>query len=153
MHGTWLIEVGYKEGVTDPAGVGLVKNCAHVGIKGVKEAQVSQLYRLVGDLKPDERTQVMTDLLTDPIIQVSRDGAIRAPKATTVDVCYKSGVTDVVGDTVMKGIQDLGVQSVSEVRTGMRYRFPGVKREAIGRKVALTFLANPLIQDIFIYVD
>ena len=78
---------------------------------------------------------------------------MRAPNATTVDVCFKTGVTDVVGETVMKGIRDLGVQGVAEVRTGLRYRFSGVKREELGRKVALTFLANPLIQDVFIHVD
>jgi phosphoribosylformylglycinamidine (FGAM) synthase PurS component len=153
MHGTWLIEVGYKDGVSDPTGLGLEKDCQHAGIKGVKKIAVSQLYRLVGELTPEQRTRLANDLLTDPIIQASRDGALREPGATTVDVCFKTGVTDVVGDTVMKGIRDLGVQGVAEVRTGLRYRFAGVKREELGRKVALTFLANPLIQDVFIHVD
>ena len=153
MHGTWLIEVGYKKGISDPAGLGLEKDCKQAGIKGVKNVAVSQLYRLVGALTPEDRRRVADDLLTDPIIQESRDGALREAKATTVDVCFKAGVTDVVGETVMQGIHDLGLQGVTEVRTGLRYRFPGIKREELGRKVALTFLANPLIQDVFIHVD
>ena len=129
------------------------KDCRQAGLKGVKNVAVSQLYRVVGTLTAEERRRLADDLLTDPIIQDSRDGAARAAQATTIDVCFKTGVTDVVGETVMKGIRDLGVQSVTEVRTGLRYRLPGVKREELGRKVALMFLANPLIQDVFIHVD
>ena len=153
MHGTWLIEVGQKAGLPDAAGAGLEKSCKSAGFKGVRQVAVAQLYRLVGNLTPEQREKLMRDLLADPIIQVPRDGALRASGATTVDVCFKAGVTDVVGETVMKGIRDLGVETISEVRTGMRYRFPGVKQAELGRKVALAFLANPLIQDVFIYVD
>ena len=82
MHGTWLIEVGYKDGVTDPTGLGLEKDCRHAGIKGVQQVAVSQLYRLVGALTPEERQRLASDLLTDPIIQTSRDGrcARRMPR-------------------------------------------------------------------------
>jgi phosphoribosylformylglycinamidine (FGAM) synthase PurS component len=153
MPGTWLIEVGSKNGVPDPAVAGLEKDCRHAKVKGVKHVEISQLYRLVGKLTPAERRRLMNDLLADPIIQASQDGARRKPGAITVDICFKTGVTDVVGESVMKGIRDLGVQGVKEVRTGSRYRFPGLKRAETGRQVALAFLANPLIQDIFIHVD
>ena len=153
MRGTWLIEVGHKAGVPDPAGSGIEKDCKHARVKGIKTVQMSQLYRLEGELTPEDQRRVMEDLLTDPIIQISQDGALRKPGATTVDICFKTGVTDVVGDTVMKGIRDLGIQGVREVRTGTRLRFPGLKRAETARHVAVTFLANPLIQDIFTYVD
>jgi len=153
MHDTWLIEVGYKAGVPDPAGSGLEKDCKHARVKEIKTAQISQLYRLVGELTPAERLRVMNDLLTDPIIQTSQDGALRKKGATTVDICFKTGVTDVVGETVMKGIRDLGIQGIQEVRTGTRIRFPALKRAETARHVAVTFLANPLIQDIFTHVD
>jgi phosphoribosylformylglycinamidine (FGAM) synthase PurS component len=152
MRGTVLIEVDSKEGVADPVGRGLEASCKSAKIK-VGTIQASQLYRLVGDLSADQVQTIGKDLLTDPIIQEFHDGATRRPGATTIDVCFKDGVTDAVGDSVMKGLQDLGIESVKQVRTGMRYRLEGVRKAEIGKKVALSFLANPLVQEIFVYVD
>ena len=42
-----------------------------------------------------------------------------------VEVWYKAGVTDAVGDSVMKGIKDLGVGGVTSVKTGQVYIIEG----------------------------
>ena len=34
MHGTWLIEVGNKNGVPDPVGLDLAKDCRTCGRQG-----------------------------------------------------------------------------------------------------------------------
>lgn len=153
MSASSWVEVRYKAGVVDPAALGLLSQCRHAGFKAVKAAQTAQLYRLTGDLSPEDRRRIMVDLLADPLIQEPADASVRPPKATTVDICYKAGVTDVAAESVLKGIRDLGVRSVTDVRTGTRVRFPGLRNQDLARRVAKSFLANPLIQDVFVYVD
>jgi phosphoribosylformylglycinamidine (FGAM) synthase PurS component len=70
-----------------------------------------------------------------------------ATKGVVIDVWFKSGVTDVVGDSVVKGIRDLSIGGIEEVRTGMRYHFYGLANESTADRIALAYLANPLIQD------
>jgi len=151
MQGTPLIEVGYKDGVADPAGDSLAKDCRSMNIKAIRTARISQLYRFAGRLTPAERDRIAKDLLTDPVIQESRDGSHPRKGEVSIDVWFKAGVTDVVGDSVLKGVRDLKISSVESVRTGYRYRLPGVKRKDLGEKIAMTFLVNPLVQDYVIH--
>jgi phosphoribosylformylglycinamidine (FGAM) synthase PurS component len=154
MEGTYIIEVVHKPGVVDPLGNGLSKNVHHV-IKGVKKIETAPLYRLMGNLSQAELSRIGSDLLADPVIQTCRDAAVPCAHepgksnkpAVSVDVWYKHGVTDAVGESVLKGIRDLNINSVREVRTGMRYRFYGIKDSSEAGKITLAFLANPLIHE------
>jgi len=159
MRGTCVVEVGYKPGMADSAGRSLREGIRHLGQRGIKKVTTSQLYRLVGGLSAQDRERIAKDLLCDPIVQEVRDAmgapdpkARRAPCAV-VDVWYKSGVTDVVGESVLKGIRDLQVTGVQEVRTGLRYRLWGLVRAEPARRIASALLANPLVHDSFIHVD
>jgi phosphoribosylformylglycinamidine (FGAM) synthase PurS component len=165
MHGTYLIEVGYKEGVKDPLAQGLSHEIHQWGLTTLKRAATSQLYRFVGDLTPADRERAARDLLCDPVIQEAHDGALSASppaplprgeggrrpgEAITIDVWYKSGVTDVIGESVLKGLRDLNLSGIAEVRTGMRYRLWGVRDAVAANKLALALLVNPLVHDHFI---
>jgi phosphoribosylformylglycinamidine (FGAM) synthase PurS component len=163
MHGTYLIEVSYKKGVADPVAGGLQSAIRELSSISVKQVSASQLYRLIGDLTPVARTRIAQDLLCDPVVQEYRDGiwsslttAERLPpreQPIVIDVWYKSGVTDVVGESVLKGIRDLSLDGVTDVRTGSRYRFWGLKSIDAARTIAGNFLGNPLIQDHSIHAD
>jgi phosphoribosylformylglycinamidine (FGAM) synthase PurS component len=162
MQGTHIIEVLLKEGVKDPVGSSLENEASHLGVKSLRQVRSSQLYRLVGELTPQEHQKIARDLLTDPITQAYCDGVIDMVKSESkknrttsflVDVWYKSGVTDVVGESVLKGIKDLRIVSVAEVRTGMRYRFSGLPNAQAVEKIARALLVNPLVHDQFIHAD
>ena len=56
-------------------------------------------------------------------------------------------MTDVVGESVLKGIRDLNIQGVKEVRTGMRYHFAGRHKREVAEKIALALLVNPLVHE------
>jgi len=159
MRGTHIIEVLPKEGVKDPTGSGLQNDVRQLGVKSAKQVRSSQLYRLVGELASQDRRRIAKDLLTDPVTQEYKDGAVNLvevkPKkgrssSFLVDVWYKSGVTDVIGESVLKGIRDLEISSITEVRTGMRYRFEGLPNVQTAEKIALALLVNPLVHDQFI---
>jgi phosphoribosylformylglycinamidine (FGAM) synthase PurS component len=163
MLGTHLIEVSYKPRVADPVGRGLLQDIVHSKLAKVRDVRSGQLYRVVGNLTPEERSRLARDLLCDPVVQDVRDGDWRAPRRRTgpadakapmvVDVWYKEGVTDVVGESVLQAVRDLDLGGVSEVRTGARYRFFGIKTKAAAEKLALALLANPLVHDYVIHAD
>lgn len=148
MKGTFLIEVAYKEGITDPLARSVQHDTAHWGLKGVKKVATGQLYRLIGDISGADRNRIAKDLLCDPVIQEFHDGGRdTSPKSVTIDVWYKSGVTDVVADSVMRGLHDLGIQGITEVRTGQRFRFMGTTDAKKTEQAATALLMNPLVQD------
>src|SRR5690242_11823022 len=139
MADTYLFEIGYKSGVTDPVGQGLKHDMAHLGLGKAKQVLSAQLYKVTGKLTEAERTKIVRDLLCDPILNESRatTETPSKPKAMVLDVWYKAGVTDVVGDSVRKGIRDLEVEGVEDVRTGMRYHLEGITRREAAEKIAM----------------
>jgi phosphoribosylformylglycinamidine (FGAM) synthase PurS component len=151
MAHTHLFEIGFKPGVTDPVGQGLKNDIHHLGLARVKHVASAQLYKVNGTLSGDEKSRITGDLLCDPILHESRDQApARNEKSMVLDVWYKAGVTDVVGDSVRKGIEDLGIRGVKDVRTGMRYHLQGVTRREAAERIALALLVNPLVHDLTI---
>lgn len=154
MHGTCLIEVSPKPGRVDPSARALQEDIRHLGLLKVQCVATAQLYRLVGELTAGERLRIAQDLLCDPVLQEFHDGGRdTGGHSLVIDVWFKSGVTDVVGESVLKGLHDLGVDGLTEVRTGTRYRFSGRLDAKGGQKLALGLLANPLIHDRFIHVS
>ena len=160
---TTLIEIGYKETAADPVGRGLIGDVHHLGVGKAKNIRVSQLYQLIGSVSSEDRHRIVESLLCDPIVQtplepagpskVARLSKRSAPAGPLViDVWYKHGVTDVIGESVAKGIHDLGVKSVSDVRTGARYKIWGIPK-AKAQKLTLALLANPLVHDYVIDND
>ena len=155
MGHDYLFEIGTKAGVTDPVESALKHDIAHLGLARVKNVSSGRLYKVSGQLSAEEQSRIAGDLLCDPVIQEYRDeqDPERDRRAMIIDVWYKPGVTDVVGDSVLKGIKDLNIRGVQDVRTGMRYRLQGVTRREAAEKIALALLMNPLVQDSNIYAD
>jgi phosphoribosylformylglycinamidine (FGAM) synthase PurS component len=151
MAKSTLIAIAHKPGVMDPVGHGLKKDIEALGLGRVKNVLSAQLFRLEGEISAGERSRIAQDLLCDPILQECQEHM--APKSLVVDIWYKTGVTDVAGESVLKGIRDLDIQGVEKVRTGMRYAFEGVTKREVAAKIALTLLVNPLVHDSTIHAD
>ena len=154
MAHDYLFEVGYKPGVTDPVGQGLKHDITHLGLGRVKNVLSAQLYKVTGQLSTDERNRIAKDLLCDPILNEIREGdSTRKDKSLVIDVWFKAGVTDVVSDSVQKGIRDLNINGIQDVRTGMRYHLEGVTRREIAEKIASALLSNPQVHESTIHAD
>jgi len=151
MGKSTLIAVGHKREIMDSVGHGLKKDIEELGLARVKNVLSAQLYRLEGDLARGDSERISRDLLCDPILQECQDHM--APKSLVVDIWFKAGVTDVVGDSVLKGIADLGIKGVSQVRTGMRYAFEGVTKRDVAERIASALLVNPLVHESTIHAD
>lgn len=144
----YRIEVWYRKGVFDPGSQGLCGDILDLGIKGIARAEIGSIFLIKGTLSPANLQKVARELLVDPVTQDFYAGKRALPRgAVSVEVWFKDGVTDTVGETARKGMADLGIAGEFSVSTAKRYLLYGKniskkKTEAIATRL----LANEVIQ-------
>jgi len=147
----WKIEVGYKPTATDAMGEGIKKDIEDLGISGVNSVKTMQLYMIDGELPEADVKSICENLLTDRITQVYAFKGSLVGKdnagAWVVEVTYKHGVTDAVGDSTVKGIKDLGISGVNSAKTGQKYVIKGSLSESDIDAICRRMLANDVIQN------
>ena len=147
----WKIEVGYKPTATDAMGDGIKKDIEDLGISGVEHVKTMQLYMIDGELPEADVKSICENLLTDRITQVyALKGSLVGQDdagAWVVEVTYKHGVTDAVGDSTVKGIKDLGISGVNSAKTGQKYVIKGSLSESDIDAICRRLLANDVIQN------
>lgn len=143
----WKVEVYYKPEVPDTVGHGILEDITDLGIKDIDAVRTATVYWIEGSLDAETIDQIGTELLTDPITQTY---AFRTENDTetdwTLEVQFKPGVTDAVGDSTVKGITDLGIAGVTAVRTGNKYWFTGTPTAEVLETIAQRLLMNEVIQ-------
>jgi len=143
-----------KSHLPDARGLGLVKDIHDLGITTVLKVRVVDIYLLDADLINDKFDLVCRELLADPVTQEYQyDLAFSAESKAggnyrTIEVAYNAGVADPVEDTVMKAIQDLGVEGVRAVKTAKRYLLEGQLDEYQLEIISSRLLVNPIIQHV-----
>jgi phosphoribosylformylglycinamidine (FGAM) synthase PurS component len=118
-----------------------------------KEAVVEteRLYRIEGNLDENKVAQIANELLVDPVIEnVVITKSKTKIKGVVLDIWPKPGVTDPVGETIVKGIHDMGLFGEFHAASATRYVFPKIKNRALVENLAKRLLANVLIHDIHI---
>ena len=142
------IEVWYRKGVFDPNSQGLCGDIMDLGIKGITAVETGSIFLIKGKISPANLKKVAQELLVDPVTQEFYSGKRTLPKgAISVEVWFKEGVTDTVGETARKGIADLGITGEFAVSTARRYLLYGKnisKKKAAD--IAGRLLANEVIQ-------
>ncbi len=150
----WKIKVCNKPDVPDTAGQDILEDIADLGFSGVNSVQTAKIYRIEGKLQVQEINRICSELLADSITQVyccqRIDGCseISISEAGTwiVEVRFKPGVTDAVGESVIKGIDDLGISGISAAQTGQEYRICGRLHRRTIETISRSLLANEVIQ-------
>jgi phosphoribosylformylglycinamidine synthase II len=145
----YRIEVSVKEGFADPRSEGLQKDIFDLGIKTVDRVRVNSVYLLEGKLTEEEYLAICRELLTDPIVEdFSRDDAPCPEGARLVEVAYNPGVMDPVEESVKKGIRDLGITTVTAVRTAKKYLLWGRFSAETLKSICDKLLVNGVVQHI-----
>ena len=115
---------------------------------------VSALYKLEGDYSQIQIQKIVQELLCDPVVEnFDSDSLPRDPNTFFIDVWPKPGVADPVGESVLKAVHDLGIESVNKASSGTRYEFSGKagtlngKTGVLASEFASRELLNPLIQE------
>lgn len=128
----------------------------------VSEVRTQRLFKLEGEFKPEELTRIADTLLVDPVVESvtidtgekPKKGAKKPAKAKksgfVLDIWPKPGVTDPVGETVEKGLRDLGFGGKYKASSAMRYVFPKISDSNAIQNLAKRVLANELIHDIHV---
>lgn len=152
----WVVEVGHKQGVTDPVGYLVKKEIEDLGIKGVEDVRSINTYGITGDVSEQELERIGQELLHDnqtqhfdlhgKVVEKTLND-LKTPKGWLVEITFKSGVTDAVGMSTLNAIEILGVDGIRNVRTGEKYLILGEIPKETVEKICRAVLVNPLIQD------
>jgi phosphoribosylformylglycinamidine synthase len=149
------IEVRWKSPLPEGRVRNLQSQLALLGIHGVRDIRIADLYFLRGDLTDAEVETLCRELLADPVVQEYRwEWAGVAPPAHglpgdgqwVVEVGLHPGVTDAVAERLLQSARHIGIQGLREAVTGTRYQFTGPLDEATVRHIAEALLCNDVIQ-------
>ena len=143
------INVYIKDGLLDGIGEGIAKDIADLAITGIKSVRAIRAYTIIGNISDAATKKIGSELLADAVTQEYTIGA--PPETLTkgawvVHVKFNPGVTDAVGETACKGISDLKIKGVSQVRTSNIFVISGKVTKAQVDEICRRLLANSVIQ-------
>jgi phosphoribosylformylglycinamidine synthase II len=147
------IEVSVRSNFPDPEGDRLKTDIYDIGITTVEEVRVSDVYLLEGELDVVEVEKIGRELLADPVVEdfcwakgsLSRtEGA----NAHIIEVAYNPGVAVPLEESVSKAIRDLGITTVTSVKTARKYSLRGNVSKKDLQSICDKLLVNSLIQHV-----
>ena len=155
--GKFIIEIKPKKTDFDPLAHGVTRELVESGVPPAKAVvTTNRLYRLEGELTLAQVHKAAELLLVDPVIEVWQvvDLARKLKKGKgrgfVIDVWPRPGVTDPVGETVKKGLRDLGFFKITSSSSGIRYIFPRILEPQVLETLAKRNLANELVHNVTI---
>jgi len=155
----YKIETSTRKNLLDARGKEVEKDILDLGISKVKSVRYSQVYCLEGEIGKQKIEQIVHRLLIDPVTQdciINQIKDIQESSDTAkdgdfiIEVYYKKGVTDAVGDSVKKGIEDLSIDGIKSAKTGHKYVISGALKKEDVLKIAERLLANNVVQDFYL---
>lgn len=147
----YQIEV-YNKPEFSGSGEGIIKSTQELGINGLTQAKDLQIYQVEGNLNHKDLVRLCKGLLVDPITQTfslnksAKFTDIKTPYFS-VEVWFKKGVTDPVGDSVVKAANDMGIKGVKTVKSGQKYLLKGNVKENLINILCQRLLANVVVQE------
>ena len=147
------IEVSVKPGFPDPEGDRLEADIRDIGITKVEKVRVSHIYFLEGQLDESQVETICRQLLADPVVEhfVWSEGPLSHSEDEdihVIEVAYNPGVTVPLEESVSKAIRDLGIKTVTSVKTARKYALRGNLTKDNIRSIRDKLLVNSLIQHV-----
>ncbi len=148
----WKIEVKDKSEVFDAVGVGVKKDILDLGIDSIREVSFSQGYNIEGEASRPEIEKICSELLADKVAQdyliLEDEKCFFRRDEFIVEVAYNPGVMEPVEQSALKGIRDLGINSVTALKTTKKYILQGKLTPAQLKTISEKLLYNKLIQHV-----
>ncbi len=147
----YRIEIFWRADLPDARVQDLLAQVAHIGIGGLRQVEVSDLYFLRGDLSPTAVERIAHELLVDPVVEGARWRPADAPPppeeaGLVVEVGYHPGVTDPVAENLRRRAHALGLRTVEAAATGRCYTCHGDLSPDDLHQIARQLLCNEVIQ-------
>ncbi len=121
----------------------LLSDFSEAGYK-FKDARITRLYDIQGDLTRKELLNIAESLLADRVTETFRSGA-KERNCYKAEIWFKPSVTDVVGESVLEALRDMGFEKVTGVRCGKALYVKGARGPKMILEAIEETLANPLI--------
>ncbi len=144
----WEIEIHPAESQTDREGSRLTKEASDCGASSITTVRAARSYLVEGDLIEDEVTTSAATLLADRVVErcvVHQLPANSADDNSLINVLFKPGVTDNVGATATRALEDLGL-NVERVATCRKYWINADADEEDVIRLSTKVLANDSIE-------
>lgn len=146
------IELATRPQFYDAEGHSILQGTRDLGIQSVERVRSFSVTYLLGDISNADQEKIATRLLADHVTQdYSINSNISYPdseNAWSVEVTFNRGVTDMVAETTLKGISDLGISGVQEAKTARRYEFFGSLTEEQKELITEKLLMNKVIEHV-----
>lgn len=139
------LEIATKKGLRDPRGLGLQADAHDLGVYGIRQITVDDVYYLVGEVDAKEIKRVAEELLSDPLTQEYYCGYPDL-EGHSIEVAYLPGVSDPVEETCLKAIAELGISGIEAVKTTRRYLIDGDLNNDDLERLSSRLLYNPIVQ-------
>jgi len=149
----WIVEIFKKKNIFDVFGEEVKKSIKELGIFNIEEVKVSNLYKIEAKTDKKNISKIVKELLVD---NVSEDYKIykkgrKKKDYWIIEIYFKEGVTDPVGETARKTILESGILNEVDVKTGKKYYIKGNLKEKDIKEICEKILANTLIHNYIIF--
>ena len=146
------IELSTKPEFYDSEGFAILEGTRDLGIKSVEKVYLFKVTYLLGPVTGPDTTRIAESLLVDKVTQnyrINENLSFKeSEKAWSVEVTFNRGVTDMVAETTLKGLSDLGIKGVEEAKTARRYEFVGDLTNEEKQLVTEKLLMNKVVEHV-----
>jgi phosphoribosylformylglycinamidine synthase II len=144
----WEIQIQPAAQEVDREGARILKEAQSRGLSSIQHVQAARGFLVEGDLQPEQLEQVAV-FLSDPISETTEihslpDGS-PSSKDWLLNVLYKPGVTDNVGQTATRALQELGLPVTSVATTRKYWINADADADEVGR-LARRVLSNDSVE-------
>lgn len=148
------IECAHKSDFYDAEAKGVKAGAIDLGIKKIERVYFSRVTYLEGAISHDEKVTIAEKLLADLVTQeYTIDERLQHAHGDVwaVEITFNRGVTDMVAETTLKGIHDLGIIGVRAAKTARRYvivgRLNDSEKEYITQKLLMNKVNEHVVQE------
>ena len=151
---TFVIEISKKDGFPDPFANGLIDDIRDLGIDIKLNARINTVFWLKGAISEDEVDNAAKELLCDPVVERYSIGFSNANSGYhSFLIGFLPGVSDPAGATALRGISELGIDGIRQVKTGKRFLIAGDLSNNELELIRDKLLMNKVIQRTMIDTD
>ncbi|MEZ6143858.1 MAG: phosphoribosylformylglycinamidine synthase subunit PurL [Planctomycetaceae bacterium] len=144
----WEIEIHPAEGQQDREGARIHREAAAFGATSIRKVRSARSYLVEGDLLETDVSTSAARLLADGVVERCVIHALPAENedaSSLINVLFKPGVTDNVGSTASRALQDLGLK-VDRVATCRKYWLNEDADERDVQRLTMKVVANDSIE-------
>jgi phosphoribosylformylglycinamidine synthase len=150
----WEVEIGVRDGEADREGNRVLLEARSLGFKECSQIRSARSFLIEGNLDESRFDATVIPLLADPVVETTTlrrlpatNSASQSSGEQLLNVLFKPGVTDNVGQTARQAVCDLGLD-VAAIAACRKYYVSGMLSPDQLVKLSSKVLANDAIEQV-----